>query len=70
MIFPETPCISEDFLSTNNNDNTIKLEKTYIFTSNKNEPFNISFKKYSNYILITGLLNNNSINYSFYEKKI
>ena len=69
MLYPETPYISEDFLSYNYNDNIIKAEKTYIFTSNKNNSFNISFKKFSNYILITGFLNNNSINYSFYEKK-
>ena len=67
MLSPETPCISEDYLS--NNSNEIKAEKAYTFTSNKNNAFNIIFKNYSNYILINGFLNNNSINYSIYEKK-
>ena len=67
MLSPETPCISEDYLS--NNSNEIKAEKAYTFTSNKNNVFNIIFKNYSNYILINGFLNNNSINYSIYEKK-
>ena len=64
MLSPETPCISKDYLS-----NEIKAEKAYTFTSNKNNAFNIIFKNYSNYILINGFLNNNSINYSIYQKK-